>query len=257
MIGKYHLLTLEPNIDTTPGTTHGGTDIVFGWQAVEIPRGACMIKTISATVVGLNGAADNTFDMQLYYARSINGVAPTTFGTENAVTATTTTVDFRRNILGFTHIDASSIDDADVLRAYNVFGSRSASGGDSVADGGYNSNVILQGDLAYPSTKGYQTIWIAGAGRGAFDFGTDVALNMGGNQAASTAAVQITTDGTDPRIVFGPGDQVIGDTGGPTMEVVSADSATTMTVKTVSEQIDDDEELVHRNPMKFMIGLEY
>ena len=257
MNGKYALIDLEPNVDTSPGTTHGGTDIVFGWQAVEIPRGTCLVETISAAVVGLNGAADNTFDMHLYYARSIDGVAPTSFGTENAVTAKTTTVSFRRNLLGFSYLDLSSIDDIDALRAYSTLSSRSASGGDNVADGGYNSNVILQGDPAYPSTQGYQTIWIAGYGAGAFDFGTDLLLNMAGNQAASTAAVQITTDGTDPRIVFAPGDKVIGSTGGPTMEVVTTDSATTMTVKTVSEQIDNNEELVHRNPMKFMIGLEY
>ena len=69
--------------------------------------------------------------------------------------------------------------------------------------------------------------------------------------------MQITTDGTDPRICFAAGDKLIGSTGGPTMEVVSTDSTTTMTVKNISEQIDDDEELVHRNPLVFRIGLEY
>jgi hypothetical protein len=41
------------------------------------------------------------------------------------------------------------------------------------------------------------------------------------------------------------------------MEVVSVDSATTMTVKNVSEQIDDDEELMLRSPIKIYMGLEY
>ena len=80
---------------------------------------------------------------------------------------------------------------------------------------------------------------------------------MGGNQAASTAAVQITTDATDPRKVFMPGDKIKGETGTVTMEVVSVDSATTMTVKDVSAQIDDDEQLIFRHPMKLMLGLEY
>ena len=89
------------------------------------------------------------------------------------------------------------------------------------------------------------------------DYGTDVLLNMGSNQAASTAAVQITTDGTDPRNVFQPGDIVIGHTGTVEMEVVSVDSATTMTVKNVSAQIDDDEHLILKNPLELRLGLEY
>ena len=254
---KYALVDLEPNIDTTPGTLHGSSDILFDWTAIEIPTGACSVKTIHAIVEGTDGAAGNTHDIQLYFARSINGVAPPTFGTENAVTAKTTTIAFRRYLLGFLHLDLSARDDSDYLRAYNVIGDRTSAGSDNVALAGEMYNIVLKGDPEYSSTEGYQTIFVAGYGSGAFNFGTAVALNQAGHQAASTAAVQITTDGTDPRICFAAGDQLIGSTGGPTMEVVSTDSATTMTVKTISEQIDDDEELVVRNPLKFRIGLEY
>ena len=254
---KYALVDLEPNIDTTPGTLHGASDIVFGWTPIEIPTGACSIKSIHTVVEGTDGAAGNTHDIQLYFARSINGVAPPTFGTENGVTVKATTLGFRRWLLGWVNIDFSASDNSDVFRSYSVIGGRTASAADNTANAGEMYNIILQGDPKYSSTKGYQTIWVAGFGGGAFNFGTAVALNQGGNQAASTAAVQITTDGTDPRICFAAGDQLIGSTGGPTMEVVSTDGATTMTVKTISEQIDDDEELVVRNPLKFRIGLEY
>ena len=89
---------------------------------------------------------------------------------------------------------------------------------------------------------------------------TDVTLNQGSHQAANTtgASVTLTLDGGgDPRNSFAVGDQLIGSTGGPTMEVVSITSDTEMAVKNISEQIDDDEELVVRNPLKFRIGLEY
>jgi len=254
---KYALVDLEPNLDTTPGTAHGSSDILFDWTPIQIPTGACSIKTIHAIVMGTDGAAGNTHDMLLYFARSIDGVAPTTFGTENAITAKATTIAFRKNLLGFVHLDLSARDDTDFLRAYSTVGDRTASGSDNVAHSGEMYNITLQGDPAYPSTKGFQTIFVAGYGAGAFNFGTAVLLNQGSNQAASTAAVQITTDGTDPRICFSAGDKLIGSTGGPTMEVVSTDGATTMTVKSISEQIDDDEELVHRNPLLFRIGLEY
>ena len=64
---KYALIDLEPNIDTTPGTVHGASDIVFGWQAIEIPTGACSIKTIHGIIEGTDGAAGNTHDIDLYF----------------------------------------------------------------------------------------------------------------------------------------------------------------------------------------------
>ena len=254
MNNKYALIDLEPNIDTTPGLLHGGSDIIFGWTPIEIPTGACLIKTLSGTIEGTDGAAGNNIDMYLYFARSVDGVAPSSFGTENAVTVKATTLAFRKNLLGFVNLDMSSIYDGDALRAYSVLGSRTGIGSTS-SDPEFASQM-LQGDLKYPSTRGYQTIWVAGYGTGTFNFGTACLLNQSA-QAASVPAVQITTDGTDPRNCFAAGDILIGATGGPTMEVVSTDSATTMTVKNVSEVIDDSEELVVRTPIKLRIGLEY
>ena len=121
-------------------------------------------------------------------------------------------------------------------------------------------NITLQGDPMYTSTKGYQTIFIAGYGAGAFDFGTDVTLNQAGHQAADTTGDSVTltvAGGGDPRNSFAAGDQLIGSTGGPKMEVVSVTSDTEMAVKNITEQIDHTEELVVRNPLKFRIGLEY
>jgi hypothetical protein len=255
---KYALVDLEPNIDTTPGTPYGVTDILFDWTPIEIPTGACSVKTIHAIVEGTNGASGNTHDIYLYFARSINGVAPTTFGTENAITVKATTLAFRKNLLGFLHLDLSARDDIDYLKAYSVIGDRTAAGSDNVAVAGEMYNITLQGDPMYASTKGYQTIWVAGFGTGAFDFGTGVTLDQASHQAADTTGdgVQLTVDG-DPRNSFAAGDQLIGSTGGPKMEVVSTDDSTLITVKNITEQIDDDEELVVRNPLKFRIGLEY
>jgi hypothetical protein len=254
---KYALVDLEPNIDTTPGTPHGATDILFDWTPIEIPTGACSVKTIHAIVEGTNGASGNTHDILLYFARSINGVAPTTFGTENAVTVKATTLAFRKNLLGFLHLDLSARDDSDYLKAYNVIGDRTAAGADNNALAGEMYNITLQGDPMYASTKGYQTIWVAGYGVGNFDFGTDVTLNQAAQAADTTGdGVQLTVAG-DPRNSFAAGDQLIGSTGGPKMEVVSTDSDVLMTVKNITEQIDDTEELVVRNPLKFRIGLEY
>ena len=250
-MSKYSLVTIRPTVSHLFHAACGGTDVLFDWFSFEIPKGACVVKHISGTVIGIDGAAGNDDDFKLWFARSINGVAPATFGTVHAVNTATDTAAFRRNIIGFTYIDASAVDDGDALIGYNVIGSR---GEESLE----HINMMLQGDPAYPSTQGFQTIWVAAETSGAaLDFGTEVDLNMAGHQAASTAAVQITTSGTDPRKVFQPGDIVQGHTGTVTMEVVSVDSATTMTVKDVSAQIDHQEHLILQHPITLNLGLEY
>ena len=98
-------------------------------------------------------------------------------------------------------------------------------------------------------------------GSGVMDFGTATLLNMAesANVDADTtgASVALTVGGTDPRLVFQPGDSIVGSTGTVEMEVVSVDGATTMTVKNVSAQIDHGEQLIHKNPITLSFGCEY
>ena len=165
-------------------------------------------------------------------------------------------------------LDMSSVDDGDALRGYHVIGSRSQAAGDATSDGGFNEHTFLQaeetpfiGNSTYTATTpGYQTIWVAAIATGvAFSFSTEVDLDNTSDVDADMtgASVQIDTQGTDPRIVFQPGDLIKGHTGGPTMEVVSVDSAVLMTVKNISEQIDDNEELLMQAPISLKFGLEY
>ena len=256
MISKYNLATISPDVDGSVfDDATGGTDILFDWEPMLIPNGSCVIKSLSGTIMGNNGAAANGVDFRLYFAKSIDGAAPSSFGTAHAAQGVNQAAAFRRNILGAILVDMSSTDDADNLIAYNVLQSKITTTGGTAGD--LRQDVMLQGE-ANQTTKGYQTIYVAGEASGAaFDFGTDVALNMAGHQAASTAAVQITTDGTDPRLVFQPGDTLVGDTGTVEMEVVSVDSATTMTVKNVTAQIDNNEKIQHKNPITINFGLEY
>ena len=257
MISKNKALgTISPDFDGSlfNGAT-GGNDILFDWEPMLIPTGACAIKSVSGTIIGTNGAAGNGGNFRLYFAKSINSVAPSSFGTVHAAQGVNQAAAFRRNILGSLYVTMASIDDADNLIAYSVIQSKLNNAGATVGE--LRQDIMLQGE-ANQTTTGYQTIYVAGEAAGsAFDFGTDVALDMAGHQAASTAAVQITTDGTDPRLVFQPGDTLVGDSGTVEMEVVSVDSATTITVKDVSAQIDNNEKIQHKNPITLNFGLEY
>jgi hypothetical protein len=258
MITKDKVLgVISPGLDTSVfHAITGGANIVFDWTPLVIPRGACTLSSIGGTIMGTNGAAANGNDFRLYFAKSINGVAPSSFGTAHADQGANQAAAFRRNILGALHVDMSSIDDADNLIAYNVFQTKLFQAG-STSGEFRGAGITLEGEANITRT-GFQTIYVAMELTGtAFDFGTDVDLNQAGHQAASTASVQITTSGTDPRLVFQPGDILGGHTGTVEMEVVSVDSATTMTVKNITDVIDHQEQLIIKNPITLNFGLEY
>ena len=259
MISKYNLATISPDLDGSlfSGVT-GGTDIVFDWTPMLIPSGSCVIKSISGTIMGTDGGVQTDSDFRLYFAKSINGVAPASFGTAHASQGVNQAAAFRRNILGAVHVDMGASDDADNLIAYHVLQSKLAQG--SSTAGELRRDVMLQGEANV--TTGYQTIYVAMELIGAaYNFGTAVALNMAASAtvAADTtgAPVAVTTSGTDPRLVFQPGDSIVGSTGTVEMEVVSVTDATNMAVKNISAQIDHAEELVHQNPITLNFGLEY
>jgi hypothetical protein len=251
MNSRYNQVTLAPTISHLFHANSGGADVLFDWQPIEIPKGTCVIKHLGGTIIGIDGAAGNSVPFILYFAKPLNGVAPPTFGVPHAATSAAITAPFRRHVITHQYVSTTELDDADFLVGYHVLGSR----GEVINE----LDVLLQGDTSpYPgTTAGYQTIFVAAKVGGAMDFGTEVDLDMAGHQAASTAAVQITTSGTDPRLVFAPGDLIQGHTGTVTAEVVSVDSNVLMTVKNVSAQIDHQEHLILQNPIVLNLGLEY
>ena len=258
----YNLITLEPDITVSGSktTAHGGADVLFDWIAVEVPTGAFEIKTISGTIMGTDGAVANEHDLHLYYAKSINGIAPTSFGTGHAVNTEDLTAAFRRNILGFTFIDTSSVDDSDQLRAYSALGMRSQSSADGIAEGSYNSRIILEGEPNITRT-GFQTIYIAGLTRGAFDFGTEIDLNMAAsaNVDADTtgASIVLTTSGTDPRHVFQVGDEVIAQDGAEIGKITAVVNATSIKVDQVKAALTNADTINWKYPLEFIFGFEY
>jgi len=258
MIGKYNLATLKPDINHAFAAASGGNDILFDWTPIEIPVGTCVLKTIQGTIIGINGSTGNAADIQLFFAKSIDGVAPATFGTVHAATTAAIAATFRRNIIGQVFIDASATNVADLTYNVITIGGQSSSA-DHVGDGG--CQLYLQGE-PHVTRKGFQTIYVAGLAHGAAqDYGTDVDLNMpsSANIDADTTGspVTIAVGGTDATLVFQPGDLVIGETGTTEMEVVSVDSATAMKVKNITAQIDHAEQLILKNPIDLALGLEY
>ena len=259
-MGKYFNATVKPDftIATAMGTAYSDNDVLFPWTKFEIPKGTAKLTNINAIIQGTNGAAGNSHNMLLYFAKPINGVAPPTFRTIHGAMSAGFAAAFRRHLIGFLTLTEANQTDADHLIGYSVLNANNFAGkvGPSILLSGDGNRFA--GDTTYSAeTQGFNTFFVAAIANGEFDFGTDVDLNQGAGQAASQAPVQITTTGTDPRNVFAPGDLIVGETGGPTAEVVSVNSGTLMTITNISEQIDQSEQLCFKNPVRLEFGFEY
>jgi|5_EtaG_2_1085323.scaffolds.fasta_scaffold63611_2 hypothetical protein len=260
---RNYSITLKPDINhgAATGTALAANgDLIFDWIPFEIPKGTTRLQDYGMVVAGTNGADGNAKDMHLYFATALNGIAPVSLGVEHAALTAATAIRSKNNIIGSCFLDQNNMVDHGHLVGYNVWSILNSASNMNEASG-----ITLTGAQNYPgTTQGYQTMWVAGVAgsvNGAWDFGTDVASNEDGsaNVAADMTGARITlvTSGTDPRNCFQPGDIVVGSTGGPTMEVVSVDSATGMTVKNISEQLDNAETLVPLNPLKIQLGFVY
>jgi len=211
--GGYHLEKVKPNIFQKGNVAFTADDVLFDWTAFQIPRGAVALRSVGATVSGTNGvAANGGLDIDLYFATTVDGVAPPSLGNSNDAMTAILASAARPHIVHYQMCDGSTKEDAgDGMVAFNVWGAQDKRYGnwDNILEGDAN----FKGDSNYSATvSGYQTIWVAGVAQGAFDFGTAILLNQAGNQASSAkvaGVVTLTVDGTDANIAVSVGDELI------------------------------------------------
>ena len=261
MHSKYYLTEeIKPNIDTMGNVAFTADDVLFDWTAFEIPKGTAALVSFTAKMAGANGTAQKkSFDM--FFAKSISGVAPPTFGDSNDAKNVIKTQAFRPYLIGYQRaIPSAEGDTADSLVAYNILGNGQGSDqGDRTT-----KPIILHGDPdGFPgdsthskTTPGYQTIFVA-ATIGTADFGTGV--NIAGDNAADNLAIDV--DGVDADDIFAIGDTVIAfDADGSGATIIGDVTALTDAIVTVDAAptlIADDDELCNRNPVTLRFGFEY
>jgi len=260
--GKFHLATVKPRIEVRGNLVYSADDILFDWHKFEVPRGGFCIKTLTAVVAGLDKVATAGIDVELFFAKSLNGVAPTSLGEANTATSLIACNANRNHIIGRQYLDASALEDGDRLIGYNVW-SGGGGGATGLGTAKLNDiNLVMEGDPNYAgTTAGYQTIWMAAFTIGTPNHGTTVLLNQGDGQDASTTSVALITDGGDADDVFGVGDEIMayaGNGSSPSIVgTVTAVAANLLTVDKVEQALVDDDELVFRAPYIFHLGLEY
>ena len=268
-MGKYFNVTVRPTITASAqlnasdsNNPFAAGDILFNWTAFQIPKGSARLLSTTAIVRGVNGADQAAVDMELFFAKSINGTAPSTLGNLNAVVdrATATSSEntgWFRNIIGYQFFDASDqgMGSSDDLVYINTI--------QSPGNGGVG-NLVLSGEPDSGDNVGYDTIYVAGIAQGSLDFGTTV-LARGGTTADGSVAVVATDAGSDDDpnadLIFQPGDVLHSGTDDVLGTVKSIggftinNQAITFT-SAIAATIADNEEIFNVNPITLVFSFE-
>ena len=234
-----------------PNVAYAAGDVFFDWTAFDLPHAAKLVS-VSAVGKGTEGADQVQPDIQLHFAKSIGGVAPSTLGSlNNAVDAPTIAggEGWFNHVIGTCTLDESEIDGGlDTSMIYQThlstnLSNRLGSGPGIVlqAEGGGNNNIYVAGVVA----------------DGTPDYGTGVLLNQGSDQAATTTRTTLTVDGISALFVFAPGDVIAAEDGAAIGTILEVVSATSIIVDKCTAAIEDDDEICHVSPIRVFLGFKW
>ena len=273
MQGKYYSTKVRPNIP--PSSQHIGAytikDVLFGWTAVQIPRGSARLISATAIVRGkgdANGTA-NPFAMDLWFADDDRN----TLALSNAVTNAANAGIPSRDIIGNVSLEVegyTEFGDNNTIQCVTSGHNSIGDYGEAVAFGNSIDNLVITPKMtldvnASPTVMGYSTFYMAGIAQGAFNFSSVIA-NTENLAAGHANSKVITTDGScDPREQFAAGDTIaIGTSvGTPAADsilgtLLTADSSTQITLEAVSAiELVDGDVLYTPNPIEIILAFEY
>ena len=258
-MGKFFNVDVNPDIvDSDISEAFGdiaGNDIVFDWTAVDVRKGSCMLRSITAFVNAEDGAygSGSLTDYELVFARSIDGVAPPTMGATNA--AQTGCFPLRHHYIGSVMLD-SVITKATVTNL--AFGVGYVSGTNPSQD--FNNGLPLVIDLEPESgtNVGYDKLYVMGFQMATRNYNTNV-LADGAVDASSALSTTITVKTVDATKLFSVGDTVyVMDLDTQIPGTLTKVEATTLTFSTANTTVDiaDGDELINANPIRLKLGFE-
>ena len=262
-MGKYFLKQVDCEI---PGSKqHLGAfadgDLLFDWQAVDIPKGA--VKLISAQMIyrGNNTAIQSSLaDLkhELYFAKSINNVAPVSMGTVHATLngQSTATNGYYRNLIGAVLLDNDETANIDKMHI--------GIGANNGANGG-NANglpLVLQGEPNSGANVGFDRIFVcASVSDGTPDFSTDVFTTdptEGDDGSVTTITIDNDSGSATAAVrTFQAGDTVITESD-IVVGVLKNVTSTTMTFESgmTGGDLVDSLELYNHHPIVLQLGFE-
>jgi hypothetical protein len=225
----------------------GAGELIFDWTEVEVPKGGCMLRSITAIVNGEDGAVANSLtNYQLIFAKSVNGEAPTSMGAVNA--AQTGCFDLGDHHVGSAILESTAATGTLTNPAFHVV----YHANDNSATGGGLPLVI---DLD-AGAGGFNKLYVCAFQMAARHYATGVIVN---GAITSDTEDTITVDGVDAVKIFSVGDTVYlhdVDTALGTVKSVSTNSVVLNAAIAGGTDLADDDELVNANPIKIKLGFE-
>jgi len=246
--------TIPANHLAGNGSQYAVNDVLFDWTAFQIPKGAASLIGITVVMRSKNGALQGTHDVDFFFAKTLDGVAPPTMSNANSSAAALPAVS--NHILGFTRIDDAG--------AYgeNAFDYFSVAKGGGTSPGFPSANLVIQGEPESGDNVGYDTIYLGAITGGALDFGTTVLAR--GGEAAGVTVVETdkgSDDDPDADLIFAVGDVIHGKTDAVMGTIASiaafASNKQDITFEAATPAIlDNNEELVNINPIRVILSFE-
>ena len=219
-------------------------DILFDWQAFDVPNGTVNLESVTAYMVGEDGGVQADKDFSLVFARSVDGTAPTTLGVGNA--AQTACWELPLHYVGGIKIEASS------TSIYGMaFGTAYTWGAQGA--NGIDRSIIMTPEPLSGVNVGYDRLYVAAFAGGAFDFSTGV---LATGAVSSGSATDITVDTVDVRTAFQKDDIVYIQDSNTVIGTVSSVPDATSLILTAANgaAIANNDEFINATPITLHLG---
>jgi len=227
-------------------------DLLFDWHELTIPNRSNAIVNGVVHVYGEDGAAAPNSDFFLIFAKSNNGVAPTSLGTVNDKPAAAFDLpDLLMNVVKFEGVGNTEgkLNMPNLGSSYYyMFGGGAGTNNSS----GQSLPIVINPE---PNrVDGTTKIYVAGIAGGAMDFSTGVLLNDASN-VADDAGTSLTVDGVDPRRHFRAGDTVhIHDSDTAIGTIASMTDTTIVLTSNNVGAIADNDEFMNDKPLTITLA---
>ena len=257
---KHFTVEITPTIpgerQAAGSAAYSDNDVLFDWQAFQIPKGAARLVSIAIIMRGKDGGPQESKDIDFFFAKTVDGVAPATLGNSNATASAAPVV--ANHMIGWTHIDSGGDFGGKTLDHFSAGATGSGAVGSNIPA------IVLQGEPNSGTNVGFDTLYIAATCAEAnISFGTTV-LVRGAITADNTTTIPTdagSDDDPNAENVFAVGDVIetgTGDTVGTISSISAFDTDHQDIILTANnvEAIADNEELFNVNPIRVILSFE-
>ena len=253
-MGKYFTVEVKPTIPNVAAGQHtqfAADDLLFDWFAFDIPKGTS--RLINATMEIRpkldSGATVNECDLDLVFAKTVNGEAPRTLGTSNSALGAD------RNLAN--HMVAYI-----ARTAWGAFEQHlDATSFTMLADDGTSRfnihHLLFTGEPDSGTNVGYDRFYVAGIAHDTFDFRSEIQINNG-----TLDGDIFTVDGVSPLLGLAAGDVIAATATADTSVSKSLGTVKSLTTNrivlesTTETAVVDDDFIYNTTPIRITLHFE-